>query len=246
MNVSAARAMEPAARHLARAGVPVRAAARRRDPQLQHGQVAVVAAAGVHHRLVGGGMEHRRATRRAVELGQGGVRRHADRARARHARRVRPPALPVLRTEHALVRDPAADRAARHRHRDRVAQRVRSHDRPRPVRVPDRLRLPVAGHRPRHVLRRDRLQQRRRPLAPIVAEPARGLGRSRRPRSADVPVRHVPADAFGARRRAGSSPSPSASTRSSSPRSPPAPDTSPCRSGSSPTSAAPTTCRSST
>ena len=108
----------------------------------------------------------------------------------------------------ALVRDPAADRAARHRHRDRVAQRDRSHDRSRPVRVPDRLRVPLAGHRPRHVLRRDRLQQRRRPLAPIVAEPARGVGRSRRPRSADVPVRDVPADAFGARWPAGSSPSP--------------------------------------
>ena len=149
--------------------------------------------------LVGGGMERRRAAGRVVELRQGGARRHVDRARAGHARRVRAPALPVLRKELALVRDPAADRTARHRHRDRVAQRDRSHHRFRSVRVPHRVRLPVAGHRPRHVLRRDRLQQRRRPFAPIVGEPARGLGRSRRPRPADVPVRDVPADAFGAR-----------------------------------------------
>ena len=93
--------------------------------------------------------------------------------------------------------------------------------------------------RPRHVLRRRRLQQRHRPPAALVAQPARGVGRPRRPARPDVPVRHVPARALGAARRRASSPSRSASTRSSSPRSRPARASRRCRSGSSPTSAGP-------
>ena len=133
-----------------------------------------------------------------------------------------------------------------HRHRRRPAEQLRPHVEHRTALVPGRIRLPLPRHRPRHVLRRDRLQQRHRPPPPLVAEPARGVGRPRRPAGPDVPLRHVPARPFGARRRRASSPSPSASTRSSSPRSRPVPATRRCRSGSSPTSAGRTTCRSST
>ena len=70
---------------------------------------------------------HRRPARRAVELGQGGARGHRHRAGPRHAGRVRDAALLVLRQERGLVPDRAADRAARHRHRGRVAEQLLAH-----------------------------------------------------------------------------------------------------------------------
>ena len=204
--------------------------------------VAVVAAEGVHDRLVVG--RRWRAdgpAGRAVELGQAGVGRHADRPGARHAGRVRDAAVPVLRqaaVSFLLVLPIALPGIVTG---DRAAEHVRPHDRPRAVRLPGRVRIPLARHRPRHVLHRRRLQQRGRPAAPLVAEPARSVGRPRRPRLPDVPLRHVPARALGAAVGRDPARSRSASTRSSSPRSPPGRATRRCRSGSSPTSAAPTT-----
>ena len=55
--------------------------------------------------------------------------------------------------------------------------------------------------RARDVLRRDRLQQRDRPAAADVGLVLRGVGRSRRDRVPDVPVRDAARDRHGARRR---------------------------------------------
>ena len=83
--------------------------------------------------------------------------------------------------------------------------------------------VPHAGRRPRDVLHRHRLQQRRRAATSPVAEPRRSVGRPRRRHVADVSLRHVPDVALGAARRRRCWRSPSASTRSSSRPSRPGP-----------------------
>ena len=111
------------------------------------------------------------------------------------------------------------------------------------VDVPRRLRVPLARHRPRHVLRRDRLQQRRRPAA---ADRRRTCSR-RRPtsaRTAGQTFRYVTFPLVRSALRRRRHPRLRAQLRRDrrhhvhrrlrlSRR---------CRSGSSPTSAAPTTC----
>ena len=87
-----------------------------------------LATARIHHQVVGAGVERRRAARRADQLGQAGTGGDADRIGDRDAGGVRHAAFHVLRQAHVLVRARAADRAARHRHRDRPAQHVRPHD----------------------------------------------------------------------------------------------------------------------
>ena len=106
-----------------------------------------------------------------------GARRDRDRARARHAGRVRRRALSVLRPRERLVPRHPADRAAGHRHRHGAERDVHAGARRATLgAVHDR-------HRPRHVLHRRRLQQRRRPAA------ADGARRSRRPRPTSAPTR---------------------------------------------------------
>ena len=134
--------------------------------------------------------------------------------------------------------DPA-DRPARDRHRRRPQQHLHpgARHRPQPLH---------RDRRPRHLLHRRRLQQRRRPPAPRLGLLRGGLGRPRRPHLADLPLRHLAQHENAPSAPAPCSPSPSPSTRSSSPTSRSAPAKKPCRSGSSATSSAPTSCRSST
>ena len=159
-----------------------------------------------------------------------------DRARARHARRVRADPPPLLRAQRGELHRGAADRAARHRHRHRAQLRV-SPGRHHALAV-------HARRRARDVLHRDRLQQRRGPAAAAVAEPGGGVGRSRRRHLPDLPVHHVPADALGAARRRRCSRSRFRSTRSSSRRSRPAAGSRRCHCGSSTTCSGRTTSRS--
>ena len=105
---------------------------------------------------------------------------HPRRACARVARRRGPVPLPVLRAPclQPLIVLPA--RAARHRHRHRAQRRLRP---------PRRRPLPGhPGHRSRHLLHRDRVQQRGRSHAPARAEHRRGLRRPRRRPAPDVPA----------------------------------------------------------
>ena len=152
--------------------------------------------------------------------------------------RARP--LPLLRPRVDLAARDPADRAARHRHRHRAQQR--------------RSRRSCGGlvdlhgdHRPRDVLHRRRLQQRRSPGSAAWA------AASRRPRPTSAPsgwqtFRLVTfplmrsALVAGAHARVRACPS----TRSSSRRSPPARASRRCRSGSSRTCSARTRRRSST
>ena len=99
-------------------------------------------------------------------------------------------ALPVLRAQRALVPDHPAHRPARHRHRDRAAQHVR----------PPRHGISGSDgrHRPRHVLRRGRLQQRRWPGCDGRRRTSSRRRPTSGPRAADLPVRHLPADPLGA------------------------------------------------
>ena len=139
---------------------------------VQHRQLLVVAAEGLHVALVArGGAQHRRP-RRADRQSEDGDRGDADRARARPLGLARRPAIQVLRTRGAEPDDRAADRVARHRHRHRAQRGVPS-GRPR-------VRLSDADHRPRHVLHRRALQQPAGPVPATVAEPGGGLGRPRR------------------------------------------------------------------
>ena len=73
----------------------------------------------------------------------------------------------------------------------------------RRLRPPRRRPLPGhPGHRSRHLLHRDRVQQRGRSHAPALAEHRRGLSRPRRRPAPDLPLRAAPAhDHLAARRR---------------------------------------------
>ena len=98
---------------------------------------------------------------RAAPVARGRRRRDARRARPRHARRRRARAHALLRPrgDHAPARP--ADRAARHHHRHRAALGLQPAGHP----------LLVLDHRarPRDLLHRRRLQQRRRAPAPHLA-----------------------------------------------------------------------------
>ena len=154
--------------------------------------------------------------RRAAHLAQGGPRRDRDRAAARHARRAgrRPP--PLLRPRDDLLPRHPADRPAGDRHRRGDQQHLHpgAGHRPRPLH---------GDRRPRHLLHRRRLQQRRSPACAASRPP------SRRPRPTSAPTPGRPSATSPcpacARRSppAPCSPSPSPSTRSSSPRSRSAP-----------------------
>ena len=168
-----------------------------------------------------------------------GLAGDGDRAGARHARLDGGRPLPLLRPRDDLVPGDPADRPAGHRHRHRAQLDLHPDPRDRPRPVHDR-------RRPRHLLHRRRLQQRDRPAAAAV----RARSRRRRPTSAPAPGRPSGSSRSRTCARRWSParcwPSRSPSTRSSSPRSPSAPATRRCRSGSSATSRGPTSCRSST
>ena len=118
---------------------------------------------------------------------------HGPRPVPRLAGLVRGPPLPVLRARDDLVPvDPAA-RPARHRDRH-GAQRDVQHDRGAVQHLHDR-------RRPRHVLRRRRLQQRDRPPASLVGLDRGGVDGPGRRHVADVPVRDVPGHPDRAARR---------------------------------------------
>ena len=179
----------------------------------------------------GSAREHGAATtrgRRRASRSSGGRRRSTSRAhatallhsvqtglaataiapRARHARRVRAHPHPLLRSQHGEPVHRAADRAARHRDRHRAALGLPA-GRDRPV-------VHHARGRARHVLRRDRLQQRGGAAAAALAPTVRrGVGRPRCRRLADVPARHLPADADRAGGRRAARLRAVASTRSS-------------------------------
>ena len=72
-------------------------------------------------------------------------------------------------------------------------------------RVGIELSLTHARHRARDVLRRHRLQQRRRTHATDAGQPRRGVGRPRGRQDSDVPLRDVPAHAAPRSSPAGSS-----------------------------------------
>ena len=119
--------------------------------------------------------------------------RGCDRGGARVSRRVRGPPVPVLRAGDDLVRAGAADRAARHHHRDGAAVGLQ-HD--------GRQALVVHDHdRARDVLRRRGVQQRGGAPATDVRVDRRGVDGPGSRRVADVPPRDAPDDRDGARRR---------------------------------------------
>ena len=126
-----------------------------------------------------------------VDLCQGRNRRHPDRTRARGPARARAHQVRLLRqARHQPVGDPA-DRTARHRHRRRSAVGD-----PEPAAAGLRhQRRPVHDHRrPRDVLHRRGLQQRRRAAAPDGRLPGGRLCGSRGATESDDAAGHVPAD----------------------------------------------------
>ena len=106
--------------------------------------------------------------------------------------RRRPP--PLLRPRIDLLPRHPADRPARHRHRRRPLQHLHPGARDQPQ--PD-----DGDHRPRHLLHRRRLQQRRRPPAPHLGVLRGSLRRPRRRPLADLPLGHLPLPPQRPRRR---------------------------------------------
>ena len=104
---------------------------------------------------------------RARPVAAGRRDRHAARARPRHALRRGDGARALLRPRRDLAPGHPADRAARHRHRHLAALGLQPDGHP----VLDLDHRP----RPRHLLHRRRLQQRRRPLPPPLGLAGRGL-----------------------------------------------------------------------
>ena len=131
------------------------------------------------------------------------------------------PPLPLLRPRRRLLRRRPADRPAGHRDRDRPERRVQ---RRHPARSAVPRQRPQFGchdhHRPRHVLRRRRLQQRHRPAAAArrsLEEASMDLGADTWQTFRRSPSRHSGRPSSPAR----CWPSPCPSTRSSSRRSRP-------------------------
>ena len=146
---------------VARPRVRVRAAAGRADLVVQHRPHVRLAAQRADLRVVDPGVAQPRCPGRAGRLGQGRARRHRPGPGPRHDGVVRRRPLPVLRPGGGVDPHPAADRAARHRHRDRPVQR--HHD--DAAAAGGELR-PVHRHRrSRDVLRGGGLQQRAGPAA---------------------------------------------------------------------------------
>ena len=217
-------------------------AARRRDPVVQHRDLAVVAAAGVHARLVAAGLGDRRAAGGAVELGEARLGGDGDRPRARHARRLRHAALPVLRPQRAsflfvlpLALPGIVTGVALQNTFNRTIDLG-----PFDFRVGFGFHSLVIAHATFCVVLA--YNNVDRPPAPLVSpnllEASADLGAhgSQTFRYVTFPLMR------SAMSPAASWRSPSASTRSSSPRSRPDRATRRCRSGSSPTSAGRTTC----
>ena len=96
----------------------------------------------------------------------------------------------VLRARHDLVRTGPADRVPGDRHRAGAVVDGRRDAR-------TQLRHPGDHHRPRDVLRRRRLQQRRGAPAADLGFDHRGVDGPRRRRDHDVPLRDVPRDPNG-------------------------------------------------
>ena len=199
---------------------------------VQRGRVADLADPGVHARLVRQGVRATRASAtRSLTSVQAALGATIVALVLGSLLSLAVAALPVLRPRDDLVRRDPAARAARHRDRHRPQHGLPD----------DRLRLRAADdhRRPRHVLRRGRLQQRDRPAATHLALVRGGVGGPRRRHVHDVPPRDVPGHPDGARSPAACWRSPCRSTRSSSRTSWPGRATRRCRSGSSATTSGP-------
>ena len=155
-----ARAARPEARRRRRAAVPASAAGADLPLRLHHrGAQLPVPAARPDAAMVRRRLGPRRTSGRRCGCRSRSPRSStAARAGPRHARRGRAVARQVLRPRGDLAAVHPADRAARHHHRHRAALGLRHHGHP----------VLVLDHRarPRHLLHRRRLQQRRRALPP--------------------------------------------------------------------------------
>ena len=124
------------------------------------------------------GTARARATRCGLSV-KVGLRRHRDRAGARHDGGLRGAAVPVLRPRHGLAAGHPADRAARHRHRHRAEQRLPDGARPLGI----ELGLFTVDRRARDVL------HRRRSSTTCWPGCAGSAATSRRPRPTSAPTR---------------------------------------------------------
>ena len=138
---------------------------------------------GLHAAVVPCRLARPGRARRTVPVAEGGADRDGRRARARDDGGVGGLALPLLRPRGALV--PPSCSRSRCPGSSRGSRSLLLHVLGRAVLALD------DRHRPRDLLRRDRLQQRARPAAAHLALARRGLDGPRRRRLADLPLRHV-------------------------------------------------------
>ena len=139
--------------------------------------------AGLHARLVRQGVPQPRRARRAVDVVKAGLGATAIALVLGTLAAIAVVALPLLRPRDDLVPGRPADRAAGHRHRHGAERDVHAG-----ARAVDLESAVHGDRRPRDVLHRRRLQQRRRAAAAHVALVRGGVGRPRRPHVADVPA----------------------------------------------------------
>ena len=127
MRLSPNRPHDARRRHRPHPGRRVRAAVRRAGQLVLDVDVAHLAAAGLHARVVGPGVPERRRHGGGADQRAGRGRRDDHLARARHAHLARAAAVLVLRPRRDQPAGHPADRAAGHHHRHR-AQQLLPHD----------------------------------------------------------------------------------------------------------------------